>query len=101
MGKKLNVFICILLPLILLLLSFNILLHFTSYHSFLINKYSTNEIHHDIDKNVTRYITGFDNTLDTPFNDNEKSHMSDVKVIIIIQEIILLIGIILIINFSY
>ena len=87
--------IALLIAFIVILGSFNFLLYSTSFHGSLIKKYSGNSAHLEIDRNVTRYITGFSNELNVDFSEDEKSHMADVKMLIIFEQflfIALLIG---------
>jgi len=76
----------LLIAFIIILGSFNFLLHSISFHGSLIKKYSDNQSHLEIDKNVTRYITGLSSRLNADFNEKEKSHMADVKRLIIFEE---------------
>ncbi len=90
-----EIIIALLVAFIVIFGSFNFLLYSTSFHGLLIKKYSENPIHLEIDKNVTKYITGFSSELNVDFDENEKSHMADVKRLIIFEEflfIALLIG---------
>lgn len=78
--------IALLIAFIVILGSFNFLLYSTSFHGSLIKKYSGNSAHLEIDKNVTRYITGFSSELNVDFSEDEKSHMTDVRRLIIFEE---------------
>ena len=88
MVKKIkkDFLIALLIAFIIILGSFNFLLHSTSFHGPLIKKYSDNQSHLEIDRNVTRYITGFSSELNVDFDENERSHMADVKRLIIFEE---------------
>ncbi|MFA6088742.1 MAG: DUF1461 domain-containing protein [Candidatus Woesearchaeota archaeon] len=70
---------------------FNYYLYSNSFHKSLITQYSNNSTLLEVDKNITRYITGLDNTLDVPFNQKEQSHMIDVKKLIIIEQVLTII----------
>jgi len=90
-----EIIIALLIAFVIILGSFNFLLYSTSFHSSLIKKYSNNPIHLEIDKNVTRYITGFSSELNVDFSEDEKSHMADVKKLIMFEQFLftaLLIG---------
>ena len=90
-----GIIIALLIAFIIILGSFNFLLHSTSFHGSLIKKYSDNTNHLDIDRNVTRYITGLDSKLNVDFNEDERLHMLDVKRLVLIEEFLfisLLIG---------
>jgi uncharacterized membrane protein len=89
--KKDNNFIGLLIAFILILLTFNSLLHSTLFHGFLIKKYSDNETYLEIDKNVTIYITGFSQELDVDFSDDEKAHMKDVRNLVLMQQLIFIV----------
>jgi len=92
---KKDFLIALLIAFIIILGSFNFLLYSTSFHGSLIKKYSDNPIHLEIDRNVTKYITCFSSELNVDFNEDEKSHMADVKKLIMFEEflfIALLIG---------
>ena len=87
--------IALLINFIIIFAFLNFLLYSTPFHSSLIKRYSDNPYHLEIDKNVTKYITGFSNELNVDFDENEKSHMADVKRLVLIEEFIfiaLLIG---------
>lgn len=88
---KKELLIALLIAFIVILGSFNFFLYSTSFHGSLIKKYSDNPIHLEIDRNVTRYITGFSNELNVDFNEDEKSHMADVKRLVLIEEFILIV----------
>jgi uncharacterized membrane protein len=77
-----------------ILATFNFLLFSNGYHKEIIKTYNTNETFFEYDRNVTRFVTGFDNSLDVPFDYNEKSHLNDVRKLIIIEEIIFVISLI-------
>jgi len=83
-----EIIIALLTAFIIILGSFNFLLYSTSFHSSLIKRYSDDQIHLEIDRNVTRYITGFNSELNVDFNEDEKSHMADVKRLIVFEEFI-------------
>jgi uncharacterized membrane protein len=83
-----DIVVSIFLIFVIIMTCFNFYLFSNSFHNNLINLYSTNETYIQIDQNVTRYVTGFDGTLDAPFNRNEQSHLEDVRKIIFIEEII-------------
>jgi uncharacterized membrane protein len=92
---KKNFLIALLINFIIIFAFLNFLLYSTPFHSSLIKRYSDNPYHLEIDKNVTKYITGFSNELNVDFDENEKSHMADVKRLVLIEEFIfiaLLIG---------
>ena len=92
---KKDFLIALLIAFIIILGSFNYHLYSASFHGSLIKKYSDNPIHLKIDSNVTRYITGLDSKLNVDFNEEEKSHMADVKRLVLFEEflfIALLIG---------
>ena len=92
---KKDFLIALLIAFIIILGSFNYYLYSASFHGLLIKKYSDNSAHLEIDRNVTKYITGFSNELNVDFSEDEKSHMADVKKLIIFEEflfIALLIG---------
>ena len=97
MVKKIkkDFLIALLIAFIIILGSFNFLLYSASFHGSLIRKYSDNPIHLEIDRNVTRYITGLSSKLNVDFNEDEKSHMTDVRRLVLFEELIfiaLLIG---------
>jgi len=79
----------------------NILVYSTCFHGFLIKKYSDNQSYLDIDKNVTKYITGLSSELNIGFNDNEKSHIKDVRKLILIEEFVFIAFLILFFVFVY
>lgn len=83
-----GIIIALLIAFVVILGSFNFLLHSTSFHGSLIKKYSDNPTYLEIDKDVTRYITGFSSELNVDFNEDEKSHMVDVKRLVLIEEFI-------------
>ena len=90
-----EIIIALLIAFIIILGSFNYYLYSASFHGLLIKKYSDNPNRLEIDRNVTKYITGFSNELNVDFSEDEKSHMADVKRLIIFEEflfIALLIG---------
>ena len=90
-----GIIIALLIAFIIILGSFNFLLHSTSFHGSLIKKYSDNPTYLEIDKDVTRYITGFSSELNVDFNEDERLHMLDVKRLVLIEEFLfisLLIG---------
>ncbi len=78
--------IALLIAFIIILGSFNFFLYSTCFHGSLIRKYSDNPSHLEIDRNVTRYITGLGSELNVDFNEDEKSHMADVKRLIMFEE---------------
>ena len=80
--------IALLIAFVIILGSFNFFLYSTSFHGSLIRKYSDNPTHLEIDRNVTRYITSFSPELNVDFNEDEKSHMADVKRLIMFEEFI-------------
>jgi len=88
MVKKIkkDFLIALLIAFITILGSFNFLLYSGSFHGLLIKKYSGNPANLEIDRNVTRYITGFSSELNVDFSEDEKSHMADVKKLIIFEE---------------
>ncbi|PIN78698.1 hypothetical protein COY26_05455 [Candidatus Woesearchaeota archaeon CG_4_10_14_0_2_um_filter_33_10] len=85
---KKDFLIALLIAFIIILSSFNYYLYSTSFHSSLIRKYSGNPSHLEIDRNVTRYITGFSSELNVNFNEKEKSHMADVRRLIILEQLL-------------
>ena len=92
---KKDFLIALLISFIIILGSFNLFLYSTGFHGSLIKKYSDDTTHLEIDKNVTKYITGFSNELNVDFSEDEKSHMADVKRLIVFEEFVfiaLLIG---------
>ena len=92
---KKDFLISLLIAFIIILGSFNCYLYSASFHGSLIKKYSDNPSHLEIDRNITKYITGFSNELNVDFSEDEKSHMADVKRLIIFEEFLftaLLIG---------
>ncbi|MBU3941882.1 MAG: DUF1461 domain-containing protein [Nanoarchaeota archaeon] len=78
----------LLIALFIILGSFNFFLYSTCFHGSLIKRYSDNPDYLEIDKNVTKYITGFNNDLNVDFDENEKSHMADVKRLIIFEQLL-------------
>ncbi len=88
---KKDFLIGLLIAFFLILLSFNILIHCSWFHQKLIERYSNNTYFFEIDKNVTEYITGFSQELNVDFSDNEKSHMKDVRNLILIQQFIFIV----------
>ena len=83
---KKDFLIALLIAFIIILGPFNYYLYSASFHGLLIKKYSDNSNHLEIDRNVTRYITGFSSELNVNFNEKEKSHMADVRRLIIFEE---------------
>ena len=83
---KKELLIALLIAFIIILGCFNFFLYSASFHGSLIKKYSDNPNHLEIDRNVTRYITGFSSELDVDFDKNEKSHMADVKKLIMFEQ---------------
>lgn len=96
-----DLFVSAFLVLLVILTCFNFYVFSISFHKSLINSYSTNESYYEIDKNTTRFVTGFDFKYDSPFNQNEISHMTDVRNIIVTEEIIYLILIITLLIFLF
>ena len=92
---KKDFLIGLLMAFIIILGSFNYYLYSTGFHGSLIKRYSDNPNYLEIDRNVTRYITGLGSKLNVDFNEDEKSHMADVKRLIMFEEFVfiaLLIG---------
>jgi len=85
---KKDLLIALLIALFIILGSFNFFLYSTCFHGSLIKRYSDNPDYLEIDKNVTKYITGFNNDLNVDFDENEKSHMADVKRLIIFEQLL-------------
>jgi len=85
---KKDFLITLLIAFIIILGSFNYYLYSASFHSSIIKRYSDNPNHLEIDRNVTKYITGFSSELNVNFDENEKSHMADVKRLIIFEEFV-------------
>jgi len=83
---KKDFLIALLIAFIIVLCSFNFFLYSTCFHGSLIKKYSDNPNYLEIDRGVTKYITGFSSELNVDFDENEKSHMADVKRLIMIEE---------------
>ncbi|MBU4493313.1 MAG: DUF1461 domain-containing protein [Nanoarchaeota archaeon] len=85
---KKEILIALLIAFIIILGSFNYHLYSTCFHGSLIKKYSDNPTYLEIDKDVTRYITGFSSELNVDFNEDEKSHMVDVKRLIMFEQLL-------------
>ncbi|MBU1205172.1 MAG: DUF1461 domain-containing protein [Nanoarchaeota archaeon] len=83
-----EIIIALLIAFIIILGSFNYHLYSTCFHGSLIKKYSDNPTYLEIDKDVTRYITGFSSELNVDFNEDEKSHMVDVKRLIMFEQLL-------------
>ncbi|MDD5086133.1 MAG: DUF1461 domain-containing protein [Candidatus Nanoarchaeia archaeon] len=88
---KKDFLIGLLIAFFLILLSFNILLNCNHFHKKLIEEYNDNPYFLEINKNVTKYITGLSSELDVDFSDDEKSHMKDVRNLILLEEFIFII----------
>lgn len=92
---KKDFLIGLLIAFFLILLSFNFLLHCNQFHKKLIEQYTDNPYFIEVDKNVTKYITGFTSELNVDFNENEKLHMEDVRNLVLIQQFIFIVLIVL------
>jgi len=88
---KKSFLIALLIVFIIIFGSFNFLLYSTSFHSSLIKRYSDDQNHLEIDKNVTRYITDLSSELNVNFDENEKSHIADVKNLVMVEKFIFII----------
>ena len=85
---KKDFLIGLLIAFIIILGSFNYHLYSTGFHGSLIKRYLDNPNYLEIDKNVTRYITGLEAKLNTDFDENEKSHMADVRKLVLFEEFV-------------
>lgn len=85
---KKDFLIGLLIAFIIILGSFNYHIYSARFHGSLIRKYSDNPIHLEIDRNVTRYITGLEAKLNADFDENEKSHMADVRKLVLFEEFV-------------
>lgn len=83
---KKDFLIGLLIAFIIILGSFNYHIYSARFHGSLIKKYSDNPDYLDIDRNVTKYITGLGSKLNADFNEKGKSHMTDVKRLIMFEE---------------
>ncbi len=85
---KKEILIVLLIVFIIILGSFNYHIYSTCFHGSLIKRYSDNPNYLEIDRNVIRYITGLSSKLNADFDENEKSHMADVRRIILFEEFV-------------